>query len=59
MNGKNDKDIIEIKEVEAERIYKNETFRPWFITISLSPLFIVGILIYVISAFGVCLFILK
>ena len=51
MNDKNDKEIIEVKEVEAERINNNETFRPRFKAIRLSPLFLVGILIYVITAF--------
>ena len=51
MNEKNDKEIIEVKEVEAERINNNETFRPRFKAIRLSPLFLVGILIYVITAF--------
>jgi hypothetical protein len=51
MNEKNDKEIIEVKEVEAERINNNETFRPRFKAIHLSPLFLVGILIYVITAF--------
>ena len=51
MNEKNDKEIIEVKEVEAERINNNETFRPRFKAIRLSPLFLVGILIYVVTAF--------
>ena len=51
MNEKNDKDIIEVKEVEAERINNYETFRPRFKAIRLSPLFLVGILIYAITAF--------
>ena len=51
MNEKNDKEIIEVKEVEAERINNNETFRPRFKAIRLSPLFLVGILIYVATAF--------
>ena len=49
MNEKNDKEIIEVKEVEAERINREETFRPRFKRIRLSPLFIISILIYVIS----------
>ena len=51
MNEKNDKEIIEVKEVEAERINNNETFRPRFKAIRLSPIFLIGILIYVITAF--------
>jgi len=51
MNEKNDKEVIEVKEVEAERINNNETFRQRFKAIRLSPLFLVGILIYVITAF--------
>jgi len=51
MNDRNDKEIIEVKEVEAERINNNETFRPRFKAIRLSPLFFVGILIYVVTAF--------
>ncbi len=39
MNEKNDKEIIEVKEVEAERINNNETFRPRFKAIRLSPTF--------------------
>jgi len=39
MNEKNDKEIIEVKEVEAERINREETFRPRFKRIRLSPLF--------------------
>ena len=46
MNEKNDKEIIEVKEVEAERINNNETSRPRFKAIRLSPLFLIGILIY-------------
>ncbi len=49
MNEKNDKEIIEVKEVEAERINREETFRPRFKKIRLSPLFLISILIYVIS----------
>ena len=51
MSKNKEKEIIEVKEVEAERINNNETFRPRFKTIRLSPLFLVGILIYVITAF--------
>ena len=51
MNEKNDKEIIQVKEVEAERINNNETFKPRFKAIRLSPLFLVGILIYIITAF--------
>ena len=51
MNEKNDKEIIEVKEVEAERINNNDTSRPRFKAIRLSPLFLIGILIYVITAF--------
>jgi len=43
------KEIIEVKEVEAERINNEETFRPRFKKIRLSPLFLISILIYVIS----------
>jgi hypothetical protein len=43
------KEIIEVKEVEAERINREETFRPRFKRIRLSPLFLISILIYVIS----------
>ena len=49
MNEKNDKEIIEVKEVEAERINREETFRPRFKRIRLSPLFLISILIYVVS----------
>jgi uncharacterized membrane protein len=49
MNEKNDKEIIEVKEVEAERIDREETFYPRFKRIRLSPLFLISILIYVIS----------
>ena len=51
MNKNNDKQIIEIEEVEAKRINNNETFLPRFKAIRLSPLFLVGILIYVVTAF--------
>ena len=49
MNEQNDKEIIEVKEVEAERINREETFRRRFKRIRLSPLFLISILIYVIS----------
>lgn len=49
MNDKNDKEIIEVQEVEAGRINREETFRPRFKKIRLSPLFLISILIYVIS----------
>lgn len=49
MNEKNDKEIIEVKEVEAERINREENFHPRFKRIRLSPLFLISILIYVIS----------
>jgi uncharacterized membrane protein len=51
LSDNKEKEIIEVKEVEAERINNNETFRPRFKAIRLSPLFLVGILIYVITAF--------
>ena len=51
MINKNDKEIIEVKDVEVERINNNETFRPQFKAIRLNPLFLVGILIYVITVF--------
>ena len=62
MNEKNDKEIIEVKEVEAERINREETFRPRFKRIRLSPLFLISILIYVISGiFGlfICFTVVK
>ena len=40
MNEKNDKEIIEVKEVEAERINNKETFRPRFKAIRLSHSFL-------------------
>lgn len=49
MNDNNDKEIIEVKEVEAERINREETFRLRFKKIRLSPLFLISILIYIIS----------
>ena len=49
MSKENDKQIIDVKEVEAERINREETFRPRFKRIRLSPLFLISILIYVIS----------
>jgi hypothetical protein len=45
LSDNKEKEIIEVKEVEAERINNNETFRPRFKAIRLSPLFLVGILI--------------
>ena len=51
MNKNDNKEIIEVKEVEAERINNNETFRPRFKVMRLCPLFLVGILIYVITTF--------
>ena len=62
MNEKNDKEIIEVKEVEAERINREETFRPRFKRIRLSPLFLISVLIYVISGiFGlfICFTVVK
>ena len=49
MSEDKQKEIIEVKEVEAERINREETFRPRFKRIRLSPLFLISILIYVIS----------
>jgi hypothetical protein len=49
MSNENNKQIIDVKEVEAERINREETFRPRFKRIRLSPLFLISILIYVIS----------
>ena len=49
MSEDKQKEIIEVKEVEAERISHEETFRPRFKRIRLSPLFLISILIYVIS----------
>ena len=49
MSGDKQKEIIEVKEVEAERINREETFRPRFKRIRLSPLFLISILTYVIS----------
>jgi len=51
LSDNKEKEIIEVKEVEAERINNNDTFRPRFKAIRLSPLFLVGILIYIITAF--------
>jgi hypothetical protein len=51
MSKENDKQIIDVKEVKVERINNNETFHPRFKAIHLSPLFLVGILIYVVTAF--------
>ena len=49
MSEDKQKEIIEVKEVEAERINHEETFRPRFKRIRLSTLFLISILIYVIS----------
>jgi hypothetical protein len=49
LSDNKEKEIIEVKEVEAERINNNDTFRPRFKAIRLSPLFLVGILIYIIT----------
>lgn len=49
MSEDKQKEIIEVKEVEAERINHEETFRPRFKRIRLSPIFLISILIYVIS----------
>ena len=49
MSKENDKQIIDVKEVEAERINREETFRPRFKRIRLSPLFLISILIYIVS----------
>ena len=49
MSNDKQKEIIEVKEVEAERINREETFRPRFKKIRLSPLFLISILIYLIS----------
>ena len=49
MSEDKQKEIIEVKEVEAERINHEETFRPRFKRIRLSPLFLISILIYIIS----------
>ena len=49
MSEDKQKEIIEVKEVEAERVNHEETFRPRFKRIRLSPLFLISILIYVIS----------
>ncbi|WP_099340432.1 hypothetical protein [Candidatus Fonsibacter ubiquis] len=49
MSEDKQKEIIEVKEVEAERINREETFRPRFKRIRLSPLFLISILIYIIS----------
>jgi len=51
MTDDKNRQIIEVKEVEAERINNNETSEPRFKRIRLSPFFLVGILIYVITAF--------
>ena len=52
MSNENDNQIIDVKEVKAERIDREETFRPRFKKIRLSPLLLISILIYVIS--GIC-----
>ena len=49
MSDNKEKEIIEVKEVEAERINNEETFSPRFKRIRLSPLFLISILIYLIS----------
>ena len=49
MSNDKQKEIIKVKEVEAERINREETFRPRFKKIRLSPLFLISILIYLIS----------
>ena len=49
MSEDKQKEIIEVKEVEAERINREETFRPRFKRIRLSPLFLISVLIYIIS----------
>ena len=49
MSEDKQKEIIEVKEVEAERINREETFRPRFKRIHLSPLFLISVLIYIIS----------
>ena len=51
MTDEKNKQIIEVTEVEAERINTNETSEPRFKRIRLSPFFLIGILIYVITAF--------
>jgi hypothetical protein len=51
MTDDKNKLITEVKEVEAERINNNETSEPRFKRIRLSPFFLIGILIYVITAF--------
>ena len=62
MSNENDKQIIDVKEVEAERINREETFRPRFKKIRLSPLFLISILIYVVSGIWglfICFIIVK
>ena len=49
MSEDKQKEIIEVKEVEAERINREETFCPRFKRIRLSPLFLISVLIYIIS----------
>ena len=43
--------IIEVKEVEAQRMDNNETSESRFKKIRPSPLFLIGVLIYVITIF--------
>ena len=62
MSNENDKQIIDVKEVEAERIYREETFAPRLKKIRLRPLFLISILIYVISGIWglfICFIIVK
>ena len=62
MSNENDKQIIDVKEVEAERIYREETFTPRLKKICLRPLFLISILIYVISGIWglfICFIIVK
>ena len=62
MSNENDKQIIDVKEVEAERINREETFTLRFKKIRLSPLFLISILIYIISGIWglfICFIIVK
>ena len=62
MGNENDKQIIDVKEVEAERIDREETFQPRFKKIRLSLLFLISILIYIISGIWglfICFIIVK
>jgi hypothetical protein len=62
MSNENDKQIIDVKEIEAERIYREETFTTRLKKICLSPLFLISILIYVISVIWglfICFIIVK